>query len=443
MNWNLRQLSCDFCKTNFNCSVGLSNKNTAQTFSFCCPSCSGILSIEIDPCRKSNYTLINISYNEKFNGSVLNLKTIKLHLDFPTIITDGFNIFSPYILACLSLKDNSNIEHFKMVTDDLNFYSENILKLKSFFAFYKNKRLKELLGLSKFLLRDEFESIIKLDDDYINSISIFDYITTREIDIIFYKTLFGISRALNKGNNPDDEIKDISLYLSNLSKEKSCEFRSYLSKNEHLRNAINTSNKIYENIYSNEEFFRPAIFLFDYSVMGYKDRKSPLRLVSEKIDVILGVYKDIVETISKQYTLIVGLRNLKDNGDYDRFSKSTINLGKKRITINNIVDFSNLDFGLKSRFMEGCCYYNDAKKISHKIRNAIAHNNWEYNELTQDVTFYYDKGIVDELENVKSERKTILEINRDIVILFRLMHKLNIFYYLFNCYWGVEDWNEQ
>lgn len=442
MNWNLKQLSCDFCKTNFNCSVGLSNKKTAQIFSFCCPSCSGILSIKIDPCRESGYTLINISHDEKFNENFLDLKTIKLHLDFPTIITAGFNIFSPYVFACLGLKDNSNIEHFKMVTDDLNFYSENILKLKSFFVFYKNKRLKELLLLSRFLLRDEFEVVVNLDDDYINSISIFDYITAREIDVIFYKTLLGISRALNKGDNPDDEIKDISSYLSDINKEKLCEFRSYLSNNEHLKNAINTSNKIYENIYSNEEFFRPAIFLFDYSSMGYKNSKSPLRLVSEKIDVILGVYKDVVETISKQYTLIVGLRNLKDNGDYNKFSKNTIKLGSKRITINNIVDFSNLDFGLKSRFMKGCYYDNEAKNISHKVRNAIAHNNWEYNELTQEVTFYYDKGIVDELENVKSERKTILEINRDIVILFRLMHKLNIFYYLFNCYWGCEDWND-
>ncbi|MEI7178124.1 hypothetical protein WCT65_03530 [Pectobacterium carotovorum] len=443
MNWNFGQLECDYCKASFNCSVGLSNKNTVQVFSFCCYSCSGVLSIEIDPHRSSDYKLINLKRNENFKGSIFDLKTIKLHIDFPAVFTDGFNPFSPYIMANLGLKDGCNIEHFKAITNELNFYSENILKLQSFFNFYKNKKYKELLIVSQILLRDEFDIIIKVDSDYINSLSIFEYVTTRDLDVVFYKSLFGMSTSLNKGDNPDCEVKDISLYLSGMSKGKLCEFRSYLTNNKYLQSAIETSNRIYSNIYSNEEFFRPAIFLSDYSGVECKNGKSPLRLVSEKVEVILGIYKDLVEVISKQYTLVIGLRNIKENDDYNKSTKNKIKIGSRMVVVNNIADFSNVDLGLKIKFMEGCYFYNDFKSVSHKIRNAIAHNNWEYKERSQEVVFYYNKGIVDGPEHARYECKTILEINRDIVNLFRLMHKLNIFHYLFNCFWGCEDWSEQ
>lgn len=442
MNWDLGQLECDFCKDIFNCSIGLSNKNTPQVFGFCCPHCSGILSIEIDPIRSTNRILKNVTAVGRKNKDIFNVKSIRLHLDFPALLTNGWSPFTPFNIACLGLKEGYNIEHFKVVTSELNFYSEHILVLQSLFNFYKNSKIKELYHTSRTLLREDFDIVIGVDSDYIDSISVIDYITSRDVDIIFYKTLFGISIALNKGMKPDHDIKELSSYLSGLKKEKLCEFHSYLSNNRHLKDSIKTTNKIYSNIYSNEEFFRPSIFLSDYSSTNYKKEKSPLRLVSEKVEVILNIYKDLTEVISKQYILIVGLRNIEESDNYDTFKINYVRTRKGKVSINNIAEFSELDLGMKARFMKGSYFEKDLKIISNKIRNSIAHNNWEYNELSQEVLFRFNKGINDAPKEKDFECKTILEINSEIINLFRLMHKLNIIYYLFGCFYGRNDWDK-
>lgn len=46
------------------------------------------------------------------------------------------------------------------------------------------------------------------------------------------------------------------------------------------------------------------------------------------------------------------------------------------------------------------------------------------------------------LKKKNFECKTILEINSEIINLFRLMHKLNIIYYLFGCFYGRNDWDK-
>jgi hypothetical protein len=443
MNWNLGQLECVFCNSQFNCSIGLSNKKTVQAFSFCCHQCSGILSVEIDPTKHADYKLVNANRIERPEKGFFDLKSVRLHLDFPAVITDGWNPLSNFTIATLMLKDDVNIDHFKFVTSELNFYSENILTLQSIFNFHKNGKAKQLYLASNKLLREEYEIIVGVDLDYVNSMTVLDNITSRDLDVIFYKTLFGISVVLNKGENPDHEMKELASYFLGLNKDRLYEFNSYLSSNNYLRNTAATINKIYSDVFSNEEFFRPSIFLSDYSEMSYKNKKSPLRLVSEKVGVILNIYKDLVEVISKQYVVIVGLRNIKKSKNYNVFKNKIVNMRSGAVSVTNLAEFSSLDLGIKTRFMEGCLYYQELQKISSKIRNSIAHNNWEYNEQTQEITFRFSKNVDEKSNNKNSQTKTMLEVNSDVIYLFRLMHKLNIVSYLFSCYYGHHDFKDE
>lgn len=443
MNWNLGQLECGFCNSQFNCSIGLSNKKTVQTFSFCCHQCSGILSVEIDPTKHADCKLINVNRIERPEKGFFGLKSVRLHLDFPAMVTDSWMPFSNYTIAALALKDDVNIDHFKFVTSELNFYSENILTLQSIFNFHKNGRTKQLYLASYKLLREEYEVIVGVDLDYINSMTVLDNITSRDLDVIFYKTLFGISVALNKGENPDHEMRELEPYFSGLNKDRLYEFHSYLSNNNHLRKTSETVNKIYSDIFSNEEFFRPSIFLSDYSEMSYKNRKSPLRLVGEKVGVILNIYKDLVEVISKQYVVLVGLRNIKTSKSYNVFKNKKVSLRSGVVSVNSLAEFSSLDLGVKTKFMVGCLYYNELQKISSKIRNSIAHNNWEYNDLAQEVTFRFSKNVDEKPNQKNSQTKTMLEVNGDVIQMFRLLHKLNIVNYLFGCYYGHRDFKDE
>jgi hypothetical protein len=235
MNWNLGQLECVFCNSQFNCSIGLSNKKTVQAFSFCCHQCSGILSVEIDPTKHADYKLVNANRIERPEKGFFDLKSVRLHLDFPAVITDGWNPLSNFTIATLMLKDDVNIDHFKFVTSELNFYSENILTLQSIFNFHKNGKAKQLYLASNKLLREEYEIIVGVDLDYVNSMTVLDNITSRDLDVIFYKTLFGISVVLNKGENPDHEMKELASYFLGLNKDRLYEFNSYLSSNNYLR----------------------------------------------------------------------------------------------------------------------------------------------------------------------------------------------------------------
>lgn len=103
----------------------------------------------------------------------------------------------------------------------------------------------------------------------------------------------------------------------------------------------------------------------------------------------------MTEVISKQYILIVGLRNIEESDNYDTFKMNYVRTRKGKVSINNIAEFSELDLGMKARFMKGSYFEKDLKIISNKIRNSIAHNNWEYNELSQEVLFRFNKGIND------------------------------------------------
>lgn len=443
MNWNLGQLECVFCNAQFNCSIGLSNKETVQIFSFCCHQCSGILSIEINPTKHTDYKLINADRVERPEKGFLNLKSVRLHLDFPAVITDSWIPFSPFTIAALMLSKGANIEHYRAVTSELNFYSVNILTLKSIFNFHKNGQAKQLYLASNTLLREKFESVVGVDLDYIKSMTVLDNITIRDLDVIFYKTLLVISEVLTQGENPDHAIKALSSYFTSLDREKVCAFHSYLSGNNHLRSSAATINNIYSDIFSNEEFFRPSIFLSDYSEMPFEGQKSPLRLVSEKVGVILNIYKDLVEVISKQYIVIVGLRNIKESKHYDVFKKRTVKMRWGNVSANNLAEFSSLDLGMKTKFMEGCLYYHELKSISSRIRNSIAHNNWEYSELTQKVTFRFAKNVDEKTDHKNSQTKTMLEVNREVIGLFRLMHKLNTVNYLFGCYYGYRDFRDE
>ncbi|MEE5042246.1 hypothetical protein V2J81_02660 [Pseudomonas alliivorans] len=441
MNWDLGQLECVFCNAQFNCSIGLSNKETVQVFSFCCHQCSGILSIEIDPIKHADHKLTNANRVERPEKSFLDLKSVRLHLDFPAVLTDGWLPLSLFTLAAFMLREGARIEHFKVVTSELNFYSKNILTLQSIFNFHKNGKAKQLYLASKTLLREDF-GFIDSDPDYTNSMGELDDITPRELDVIFYKTLMGISVVLNKGENPDHKIKKLSSYFSSLDEEKLYDFHSYLSNNGYLKSSAATINNIYSDIFSNEEFFRPSIFLSDYGEMPGKDQKSPLRLVGEKVGVILNIYKDLVEVIAKQYIVIVGLRNIKVSKNFNAFNKKAVSMGKRSVRINCMADFSSLDLGVKPRFMEGCLYFNELKKISSRIRNSIAHNSWEYNEVTQVVTFKFSKNVDEKTDSKNSLSKKMLEINGDVISLFRLMHKLNTVNYLFGCFYGRRDFRE-
>lgn len=442
MNWNLGQLECHFCNAQFNCSIGLSNKETVQVFSFCCHHCSGILSVEIDPIKHADYKLINVKRVERPEKGLFDLKSVRLHLDFPAVVTNGWIPFSPFAIATLMLREGAHIEHFKVVTSELNFYSKNILTLQSIFNFHKNGKAKQLYLASEILLREDF-GVIDGDPGYTSKMGVLDDITPRELDVIFYKTLMGVSVVLNKGEYPDHEIKNLSSYFSSLDAERLYDFHSYLLSNGYLKSSAETINNIYSNIFSNEEFFRPSIFLTDYSEMASKDKKSPLRLVSEKVSTILNIYKDLVEVIAKQYIVIVGLRNIKDNKSYDVFNKKAVRMGRRSININSMADFSSLDLGVKPKFMEGCLYFDELAQLSNKIRNSIAHNNWGYDELTQEVTFRFSKNVDEEASAENTLSKNMLEFNGDVICLFRLMHKLNVVNYLFVCFFGCRDFSEE
>ncbi|MGM0936301.1 MAG: hypothetical protein ACQEWL_06745 [Pseudomonadota bacterium] len=429
MNWNLGVLECGYCHEKFNCSIGLSNKTSTQSFSFCCPKCSGLFEIKLTPFQNEKYYLSN-NLIRTVEKDFFDIPSFKLHLDFPAIYTKGWIPFSPFSYSTLLMKEQREIEHYKIITQKLNSYTDNILDLKSFFNLHKKGKFQELYKLAESIIGSEHGCFNH--DDYISiyKLTAPEYVSRRDFDMYFYKLIFIIMTPLNNGENPNVIMKKYSDYIVSLNNDKVKELFNYLNNANYFDDITVTTNRVYNSILSSEEIFRPSIFIMDYTDIDIVKEKSPLKISHDGIDGIINIYKDICEVISRFYTLIAGLNNIKHNMSYDSFKIKKIKMYDKYIYCNNLLGFSGLDLGLKSRFINDSYFSEDVKVISTHIRNSIAHNNWSYNDVSQVITFKKNKKLEINPENAKSLNLTSLEFCRNIMILFRVMHKLNILTYL-------------
>lgn len=166
---------------------------------------------------------------------------------------------------------------------------------------------------------------------------------------------------------------------------------------------------------------RAALFL-DFVPPGTPDVMA-MRVSTATFASVKDVFKDISEVIARQFVLIAGVNNLLKRGNHDAFSPG-IGLTKagKDLTPKNLDAFADVDFGNKQKFVDDPWYQMLEGAVSNRMRNAIAHNKAEYDEIKQVVTYYPSK---EGMEQAKGETVSFLEFLRWVLLAYREMRRMH------------------
>lgn len=108
-------------------------------------------------------------------------------------------------------------------------------------------------------------------------------------------------------------------------------------------------------------------------------------------------YADGYEVLTHGLPLIVGLTNLMENGDVNKFA----NPGMKGIT--DLKGFSSMSGGLMEEKLKDYETINNYLKgsMERRLRNASIHNGLKYDPMTQTIKCYYDINNNDKIYNIR------------------------------------------
>lgn len=172
--------------------------------------------------------------------------------------------------------------------------------------------------------------------------------------------------------------------------------------------------RVYPRIFDAEIPFRSALFL------DFIEQQGPElvagRVSSQGFFGLKDLYKDILEIIARQIVLVAGINNLYHRGNFNLFK--AIGGG----TLSSLQKLSEKTLSDKLKYLDDCWYNLSIPDLNLGLRNAIAHNNIDYNSETQVVTFYPEGG---RLNPAEGKNVSFLAFMRSLLLAFREMHNLH------------------
>lgn len=410
MNFNI-SVSCDTCKEQTNCRLGLSNR-AVQPLRFRCASCGAPIDITMIPDFEKVDVDIQVKgaqkiYSEKFEKGV---NFVDLHLDFPVSFGEYVMGLTPFMAASMRVGHEAMHMHALRV----NHLNENYMRekdIKDIFTLYqKNKHELFKNKALKFL-----GSSMGCDSQLDRNRALY----------------FVIERAFFPFSEPKRNVEAVDLFTGELinlekkDKKSLCNFLDEIISSGFLKNVQTDCLEIYPRIIDIELMLRPALFLdFDKE---YQGNLIPYRVSAHEFIDAKDLYKDIAEIISRAIVLVAGINNLLKRGNHNNFLD-------KDAAPKSLNKFADYPLGKKLDYIDESWCELDGNVMDNQLRNSVAHYKAEYNEVTQEITYYPRR------EGIKQDHAELmyfLDFSRRILLAFRELHRLNhltkclfVYYYL-------------
>jgi hypothetical protein len=209
--------------------------------------------------------------------------------------------------------------------------------------------------------------------------------------------------------------------LAQKHKAKMGEFLQDIVDTEFLECLQRDCLKLYRPIFEAELPLRPALFL-DVDP-NYASGTMALRVSSQNFEEYKEVYKDLTEVLNRQLGLVAGMNNLVKRGDHNEFVKGVrVTNSGKELAPSSLEKFADVSLGNKMQELDDPWYSVDIGALDNQLRNAIAHNKIDYDDVTQTITYY------PKLEGMAREKKVqiqLLDYMWRMLILFREVHRLH------------------
>lgn len=340
---------------------------------------------------------------------------VDLHLDFPVRLGKYVMGNTPYFMAVQELEDASEsaeVAHARLDfhakrLNQLNYFANRADEIKVIIRLYngKNKQLfKKRVGE---FLRKELGPSLKPED--VNA-ALYQFLTFVFLPFVHF-----------------DEVRSLAQGIPEMLRRLPTG-----PLNDFVRNMIDTGFlgalqkdclKLYPEIYEAELPLRPAFFLD--LLDGYQKAKTAARVSTKDFQSYKDLYKDIIEVLSRQLVLVAAINNISHRGNMNFFA--TISGG----TLSSLEKYSGKTLSDKRKYLDDCWYNIDSEVIDAEVRNSIAHNNVDYDEVTQ-IIEYFPKG--GGIEPTPPQKIYFLDFMRMILLAFREVNNLHhviksLFYY--------------
>lgn len=402
-------ITCTTCEQDTDCRIGYSNR-MIQPLQFSCPHCHSSLEITLDisnaPKSKFSFNGCNPSKNPKdgpFDGAN---PFVDLHLDFPVKFGTYVMGLTPWFASLNQLNevtgDGEKSHQLSMFhTHRLNILNELYPKsedLKRVINLYHgaNKQLFQKRA-AEFLGEKQEQSTLQQD---LNA-TLYRVLAKAFVPFIVFEHSKEISEELPK-------------LLFALDREQLGLFIEDVYSSGFLTSLQRDCLRIYPRVFEVEIPFRPALFL-DL----FEDDQSDLvaaRVSSQDFFRLKDLYKDILEVIARQIVLIAGINNLYHRGNYNSFK--AIDGG----ALSSLQKLSEKTLSDKFKYLDDSWYNLAITDLNLGLRNAIAHNNINYNSGTQTIKYYPEGG---RLAATKGIEISFLAFMRFLLLAFREMHNLH------------------
>jgi len=403
-------ITCATCEQDTDCRIGYSNR-LIQPIQFACPHCNSTVEITLDiseaPHSNFTFTGCDSSKNQPagpFDGTN---PFVDLHLDFPVKFGAYTLGMTPWFAAINQLQDGNGGDR-EMAMRQSMFHSSRLNILNQLYP--RSDELKKVINLyhgsnkqlfqkraAEFLEKEQEKSLLQQDLNAtlycVIAKAFFPFVVHehgKEISEELPKLLFGLDQT------------QLGLFIADLFKS------GFLTDLQ--RDCL----RIYPRVFDVEIPFRPALFL-DF----IEEQESELiagRVSSQDFFGLKDIYKDVLEIIARQIVLVAGINNLYHRGNFNSFK--AIDGG----TLSSLQKLSEKTLSDKFKYLDECWYNLSVSDLNLGLRNAIAHNNIDYNNKTQIVTYYPEGG---RLNMMEGKNVSFLAFMRSLLLAFREMHNLH------------------
>lgn len=403
-------ITCDTCEKETDCRIGYSNR-LIQPIQFSCPHCHSHLEIVLDisEAPRSKFAFKGCEppkqrANGPFEGSN---PFLDLHLDFPVQFREYVPGDTAWFASLSQLEDATGGDRMKALgmsqfhasrLDALNQLYPRADEIKRIINLYhgSNRQLFQRRAAT-FLMEDEEKSLLPQD---LNA-TLYRVIAKAFFPFVIHEEGKEISKMLPH-------------LLSTFERAPLDSFIQEISSSGFLKTLQKDCLRIYPRIFDAELPLRPALFL-DFTKA---DESATIagRVSSSDFFSFKDLYKDILEIIGRQLVVVSGVNNLYHRGDANSFK--AIDGG----ALSSLRKLSEKTLSDKFKYLDDCWYKPSPDVFNLGLRNAIAHNNVQYAEARQIVTYFPDGG---RLEKTQGIEIGFLDFMRLLLISFREMHNLH------------------
>ena len=403
-------ITCSTCEQDTDCRIGYSNR-LIQPLQFSCPHCQSALEITLAPSEapqsKFSFRGCGPSKNQPdgpFDGTN---PFVDLHLDFPVKFGAYVLGLTPWFASLNQLEEATGGDRERALQISM-FHSGRLNVLNELYP--RADELKRVINLyhgankqlfqkraAEFLQEPEEQSLLPQD---LNA-TLYRVIAKAFFPFIVYEHAKEISEELPK-------------LLFRLKRAQLEAFIDSIISSGFLTTLQRDCLRIYSRVFDAEIPFRPALFL-DFFDEDQHDLVAG-RVSAHDFMELKDLYKDILEIIARQLVLVAGINNLYHRVDFNSFK--AIDGG----TLSSLQKFSEKTFSEKFKYLDDCWYNLTVTDFNLGLRNAIAHNNIDYNSNTQIVTYYPEGG---RLAATEGKQTSFLLFIRSLLLAFREMHNLH------------------